>query len=294
MQQEMPAEFGLEVGQSESGNELGYETTGESAFEYSAEFENQFESGQGEQSAAEIQEMELASSLLEVTSEQELDRFLGNLISSATKTIGSIARSPVGQALGGILKQAARKALPIAGQALGSYIGGPAGGKIGGRLASAAGQAFGLELEGLSNEDREFETAKQYVRFANDAARKAATQVRHHQHRSRPLTPAAASQIARSAVVRAAKQHAPGLVKVVAPQGAALAQSPNVVLPAAPGSRPAQAIAPPCTPAPIPPHFSVPITRGAAPGVGLPSGPGVHPHSGRWHRRGRQVFIHGV
>jgi len=284
MQQEMPAEFGLEVGQSESGNELGYETTGESAFEYGAEFENQFESGQGEQSAAEIQEMELASSLLEVTSEQELDRFLGNLISSATKTIGSIARSPVGQALGGILKQAARKALPIAGQALGSYIGGPAGGKIGGRLASAAGQAFGLELEGLSNEDREFETAKQYVRFANDAARQAANQVRHHQHRSRPLTPAAASQIARSAVVRAAERHAPGLVKIVAPPGALLAQSPNVAQPTAPGSRPAAGIAPLPTPAPIPPHFSVSPS----------SAPGVHPHSGRWHRQGRQIFIHGV
>ena len=183
--------------------------------EYSAELENQFESSQGEQSAAEIQEMELASSLLEVTSEEELDRFLGKLISNATTTIGSIARSPVGQALGGILKQAARKALPIAGQALGSYIGGPAGGKIGGQLASAAGHAFGLELEGLSNEDREFETARQYVRFANDAARQAAMQVRHHGQPSRPLTPAAVRQIARSAVTRAAKRHAPGLVKIV-------------------------------------------------------------------------------
>ena len=38
MQQEMPAELVLEVGQFESGYELGNETTGESAFEYSAEF----------------------------------------------------------------------------------------------------------------------------------------------------------------------------------------------------------------------------------------------------------------
>lgn len=37
---------------------------------------------------------------------------------------------------------------------------------IGSNLASVAGSALGLELEGLSPEDREFEAAKQFVRFA--------------------------------------------------------------------------------------------------------------------------------
>ncbi|MBK6506124.1 MAG: hypothetical protein IPG02_10755 [Ignavibacteria bacterium] len=36
---------------------------------------------------------------------------------------------------------------------------------IGGALGSAASNMFELELEGLSQEDREFETAKAYVRL---------------------------------------------------------------------------------------------------------------------------------
>ena len=51
-----------------------------------------------------------------------------------------MVKSPVGQALGGILKGAARQALPMVGSALGGYFGGPAGAKIGGQLASGAGQ----------------------------------------------------------------------------------------------------------------------------------------------------------
>jgi hypothetical protein len=288
MHQEMPAEFGMEVGQSESGYELGNEMPGESAFEYSGEFGNEFETGQGEQSAMELQEMELASSLLEVTSEQELDRFLGNLISRATKTIGGIARSPVGQALGGILKQAARKALPVAGQALGSYIGGPAGGRLGQQLASTAGKAFGLELEGLSNEDREFETAKQYVRFANDAARRAAAHVQHHRRHSGPVAPAAVRQIARSAAVTAAKRYAPGLVTAIAARGAG-PNLPTTVVRSAPGSCPPPLAALAAVPGPMPAHFS---TAGPSSPTSVPGA--ARPRSGRWHRKGRQVFIHGV
>jgi hypothetical protein len=267
MHQEMPAEFGMEVGQSESGYELGNEMPGESAFEYSGEFGNEFETGQGEQSAMELQEMELASSLLEVTSEQELDRFLGNLISRATKTIGGIARSPVGQALGGILKQAARKALPVAGQALGSYIGGPAGGRLGQQLAS---------------------TAKQYVRFANDAARRAAAHVQHHRRHSGPVAPAAVRQIARSAAVTAAKRYAPGLVTAIAARGAG-PNLPTTVVRSAPGSCPPPLAALAAVPGPMPAHFS---TAGPSSPTSVPGA--ARPRSGRWHRKGRQVFIHGV
>ena len=75
-------------------------------------------------------------------------------------------KSPIGQAVGGVLKGVAKKALPIAGGALGAYFGGPLGAKIGSGLAPAAGSALGLELEALSQEDREFEGGKQFVRFA--------------------------------------------------------------------------------------------------------------------------------
>ena len=59
---------------------------------------------------SETEQMELASGLLEVTSEAEFDRFLGDLIGRAGQAIGKFVRSPEGQAIGGILKGAATAA----------------------------------------------------------------------------------------------------------------------------------------------------------------------------------------
>src|SRR5215470_18756434 len=67
-------------------------------------------------------EMELASELLEVTNEEELDRFLGSLIGRAAKGLGRIVRSPIGHALGGVLKRVAKVALPLAGKAVGGFF----------------------------------------------------------------------------------------------------------------------------------------------------------------------------
>jgi hypothetical protein len=155
---------------------------------------------------SEAEEMELAASLLGVTSEGELDQFLGNLINKAGRAISNFARSDVGRTLGGVLKQGARIALPAVGGALGTLVGGPAGGMIGGRLASAAGSLFGLELEGLSPEDQEFEVARRFVRFAGTATRGAAQDARRMPPR----------HAVRSAVITAARRHAPGLIKIVA------------------------------------------------------------------------------
>ena len=63
--------------------------------------------------------MELTAELLEVTDEQELDQFLGNLIRRAGSALGKVVRSPIGRAVGGMLKGVAKKALPLAGGALG-------------------------------------------------------------------------------------------------------------------------------------------------------------------------------
>src|SRR5215510_12400071 len=93
----------------------------------------------------ETEQMELAAELLGITSEAELDRFLGDLIKKAGQAVGKFVSSPTGQALGGILKGAAKQALPIVGGALGGYVGGPTGAKVGSQLASAAGKFFGLE-----------------------------------------------------------------------------------------------------------------------------------------------------
>lgn len=175
------------------------------SFEYDFEAENS-ESGVFNES----EEMELAAELLEVRDEAELEQFLGDLIKKAGSAIGKVVKSPIGQAIGGVLKAAAKKALPIAGTALGGMFGGPLGAKIGGGLASMAGNALGLELEGLSGEDREFEAAKQFVRFAGDTVKNAVAQPQGN--------PAAA---AGAGAQLAAQVHAPGLLGSGASRGAA-------------------------------------------------------------------------
>lgn len=170
------------------------------------EFEFEAESGSVFNEATEL---ELTAELLGVSNEAELEQFLGDLIKKAGHAIGQFARSPVGNALGGILKGAAKAALPVVGGALGTLVGGPAGGALGSTLAQKAGDIFGLELEGLSGEDREFETARAFTKFAGEAAKNAAF-----------APPNADPQAAaKAAAVAAAKKFAPGLL--------ASAQSPR-------------------------------------------------------------------
>ncbi len=171
--------------------------------EYNPEME-MFESEQfewsGETSGEILGEgelMELAAELLEVRDEQELDRFLGDVF----KKVKAFAGSPTGKAVGGVLKGLLKKGLPIAGRVAGTFFGGPLGGMIGSKLGSAAGKVFGMELEGLSQEDREFEAAKQFVRFASEAVKNAESIPG-----SNPVA------IARAAVAAAAQHHAPGLL----------------------------------------------------------------------------------
>ena len=87
--------------------------------------------------------------------------------------------------------------------AVGSAIGGPAGGALAGKIAPVAGRIFGLELEGLTVEDQEYEVARRLVRFAGAATQQAAS------------TPAnGASPVpAQAAVASAARKHAPGFLR---------------------------------------------------------------------------------
>lgn len=114
----------------------------------------------------EHREMELAIALLEVANEQQLDHFLGDLIQTASSEIGDPVKSPVGRAICSELKTAARQALLLAARAIGERRGSSLGAQLGRGLASIAGRALGLELEGLSGEDREFEAIRQFIRFA--------------------------------------------------------------------------------------------------------------------------------
>ncbi|NBD09387.1 MULTISPECIES: hypothetical protein [Corallococcus] len=143
---------------------------------------------------------ELASELLEVSNEQELDQFLGNIIKKVGSAVGKVVKSPLGKQLGGMLKGLARQALPMVGSALGNLVVPGVGGAVGGKLASMAGQAFGLELEGLSQEDREFEVARQIVRLASDASKTALNSPDN----------ASPQQVAGAAVHQAIQKFAPG------------------------------------------------------------------------------------
>jgi hypothetical protein len=176
------------------------------SFEYNPEMEA-YESGEfgetewGGEVFSEAEATELASELLEVTNEAELDRFLGDLISKAGKAIGTVVRSPIGKAVGGWLKGAAKSALPLAGGALGGFVGGPLGAKIGSGLASYAGSALGLEAE-MTQEDREFEGAKNFVKMAADAVKSATAA-------APGINPVA---VAKAAVKAAVENRAPGLL----------------------------------------------------------------------------------
>jgi hypothetical protein len=171
------------------------------SFEY-GEFEQLEYVGEMPEVFGEAEQLELAAELLEVRDEQELDRFIGDLVRKARSVVSKVASSPFGQALGGALKSVAGKALPLAGAALGGVVGGPLGAKIGSGLASAAGKALGLEAEMLNQEDREFEGAKQFVRLAGAAIQSAASA-------GPSADPRAAAQ---TAVTQAVRAFAPGLL----------------------------------------------------------------------------------
>jgi hypothetical protein len=139
-------------------------------------------------------ETELAAELLEINNEQELEQFLGDIV----KSVGSFIKGPVGQAVGGVLKQVAKTALPAVGGALGSFVAPGIGTAIGSQLGSMAGSALGeYEVAG----EQEFEVAKKVVQLAQAAGQHAAT--------APPDMPPQA--VAEQAVARAAKQVMPGI-----------------------------------------------------------------------------------
>lgn len=197
-------EGGYEGEEEYSDMEAGdYEGDFESDMEWGYQGEEEGSFGDGEGPFSEEEEIEMAAELLSLSQDQELDQFLGKLIRRAGQAAGKLIRSPTGQALGGLLRQAAKKALPVVGGAVGGYFGGPMGASMGSKLASAGGQIFGLEIEGMSGEDQEFQVARRFVRLAGDAATKAAQ------------VPAGGSpqQAARRALATAARKHAPGLLR---------------------------------------------------------------------------------
>ncbi|HEU5473659.1 MAG TPA: hypothetical protein VFV67_23680 [Actinophytocola sp.] len=152
---------------------------------------------------SEQEELELASELLEVSTEQELEQFIGKLVGRAVKGVRNFARSKAGKALGGVLKGVAKKALPVVGGALGSMVAPGIGTAIGSKLGSLASGLFEFEQE-INQQELEFEMARRFVRIGATAARRASAQT------SRGVPPMTA---ARRAVLSATKAHAPAALQ---------------------------------------------------------------------------------
>jgi len=184
---------------------------GETDGSYETEYELSQESGrQGDYEAVfdELEEMEQAAALLEVQDEGELEQFLGGLIGKVAKKLGAFVPADLRKALGDTLRKVARSALPKAGAILGNLVAPGVGGVIGNQVAAGASKMFGLELEGLSYEDQEFEVARRVVGLSAEAT-KAMSQA------APTAAGQSASQIANDAVLRAAQTHAPGLATAV-------------------------------------------------------------------------------
>jgi uncharacterized protein (DUF697 family) len=163
----------------------------------------------------EADEIAMATELLGVSTEEELDQFLGDLVKKVGGVVGKIARGPIG----GLLKGVAKKILPMAGGALGSFIPIPGvGTAVGTALGNAAANMFEVNLEGMNQEDQEFDIARRFVRLAGDAAAKAAN-----------AGPAAATPAgAKAALVEAARTHAPGLARMLTSGGMGIASPAGV------------------------------------------------------------------
>jgi hypothetical protein len=151
---------------------------------------------------SEVEEMELAAELLSISSEEEIDQFLGKLFKRAWKGIKKVGRfaGKIAKPLGGVLKKVAKVALPFVGGALGSFIPIPGvGTALGSALGSAVSKALEMEFGELDQEDMEFEVSRRFVRIAGTAAKQAAL-----------ADPTADLQTAaKAAVLAAARQHVP-------------------------------------------------------------------------------------
>jgi hypothetical protein len=165
------------------------------------------------------QEEELASELLELSSDHELDHFFGKVFKGVTKFI----KSPTGKLLTGALRGLAKKALPIAGSALGNLVVPGLGGMVGGNLAGGLGSAIGLEGEGLVGEEEQ-EVAKRVVRVAQQAARQVAQD---------PQAAVNPREAVKSAVSNAVRSHLPA----IAGTGQAGIEPPGLLQGQAPGRR---------------------------------------------------------
>src|SRR5688572_10032024 len=135
--EELGDEFeGSDEFEFEDGGEFEGEFEFENAGEF--EFENAGEMDEFEGPLTEAEEEELAAELLGVSTEEELDHFLGGLFRKIKKGVSGASKflSRSGFPLSGALKSLAQRALPFIGGAIGTAIPIPG-------LGTLAGSALG-------------------------------------------------------------------------------------------------------------------------------------------------------
>jgi hypothetical protein len=144
--------------------------------------------------------VELAAELLDVTNEAELEGFLGRVVAATARNAGGRLPADTGRALVAVLRRTAERTLPTLATFLGDKPVTTSG--AGPSAAETAARVYGLELEGMSAEDRDFEIARQFLRFAQATTARAAT----------APTQAPAAAVVDAAVAGAGRELAPGLV----------------------------------------------------------------------------------
>jgi hypothetical protein len=114
---------------------------------------------------------ELATGLLQVRDEAELDQFIPAILGAATKVLPFLAKSPVGKALTGILKDAVISGVPALSGLFASRSRAP-------QVGSQVGTAIRSELdwEGVPADSHDIEAAKKIIAIGGSAARELAQQ----------------------------------------------------------------------------------------------------------------------
>jgi hypothetical protein len=136
---------------------------------------------------------ELAAEMLDAVNERDLRRVLQRLAVEAGRPV----RRDTALALIELLTRTAKRTLPTLTLATSNDPRAAAATPV----AQTAARVYGLETEGMSAEDRDFELARQFARFAEAAFAHAGT----------TYAPDPASA-ATDAVARAAREFAPGLI----------------------------------------------------------------------------------
>ena len=128
---------------------------------------------------SDVEERKLASDLLEVTNEAELEQVLGDLSKKARKGVEP-AGSKVNGPVEGLLKTVAKRALPSITAAVGASFGGPDRDASAAKLGSLVDQALQARVAGLTATDPDlekcrklFEKYRVFVRLAGKATRAA-------------------------------------------------------------------------------------------------------------------------